>query len=415
MSAIGLHNYEGFLLDYSEGNLNAAEVAELSSFLLEHPELEIDLEDFSLVYLNEENHRFEFKQELKKTEEQVPDEELLNYLEGNLSLEETIRLELKLEHDKELSASFEKYKKTILVTDTEITFSSKTSLHKSENDLVVNDRLLAYFENQLTDSEKSEFEKEIRTHVSLQKELDLYTKTVLVADKSILHPDKEALKKEAKIIFFNLRIAGSIAAALLLVVGLAVVYNYYSYKRTESSALSANTSSKKDIDTLTAPTAPTATLRTEVNSGGNKGKNDSSNKKAVFSATKQMFALVEPEEALQTGIEKDVKEIANKEEAVNKETSSEKEDKTEIASILNTEILDSTDKKNYLPLAEDIAYEDELIEVKESSLNGKKGLWRRAVQLAQQANKLGVKSIDGQENSKNNYRLSFNSFSVEKK
>jgi hypothetical protein len=47
--------------------------------------------------------------------------------------------------------------------------------------------------------------------------------------------------------------------------------------------------------------------------------------------------------------------------------------------------------------------------------NAKKGFWKRAVDIAKQANKLGLKSLDGEETTNQNYLLSFNSFSVEKR
>jgi len=116
-------------------------------------------------------------------------------------------------------------------------------------------------------------------------------------------------------------------------------------------------------------------------------------------------------------LEKEMPELAKDEKPVETKSTLAKEDKTDVADITKFENIDSTiSKKNYLVVAEDISEENDLMELKESSTaGGKKGLWKRAVRLARQANKLGVKSIDGQENSKNNYRLSFNSFSVEKK
>lgn len=45
MSKINLNNYEAFLLDYLEGNLSAEDTADLLLFVSHHPELEIDLDD----------------------------------------------------------------------------------------------------------------------------------------------------------------------------------------------------------------------------------------------------------------------------------------------------------------------------------------------------------------------------------
>jgi hypothetical protein len=66
-------------------------------------------------------------------------------------------------------------------------------------------------------------------------------------------------------------------------------------------------------------------------------------------------------------------------------------------------------KQNYL-IAEEIEVEEFIAAAPE-----KKGFWQRAVSLAKKANKLGVKSLDGSETSNQNYSLSFNSFSIEKR
>jgi hypothetical protein len=44
----------------------------------------------------------------------------------------------------------------------------------------------------------------------------------------------------------------------------------------------------------------------------------------------------------------------------------------------------------------------------------KKGFWERATFIARQANKLGIKSVDGLADEKRHFRISFNAFSVEK-
>jgi len=72
-----------------------------------------------------------------------------------------------------------------------------------------------------------------------------------------------------------------------------------------------------------------------------------------------------------------------------------------------------TNRQNFLTLSYDLDGEDDFSGTKRQNKKG--GLWKRAVQVAKQANKMGVKSIDGQEDSENKYRLSFNSFSVGKK
>ncbi len=67
MNLINTNNYEAFLLDYSEGTLPAEQVAELLLFVELHPELEIDLNEFELVYLDSNaSKEFENKELLKQ-------------------------------------------------------------------------------------------------------------------------------------------------------------------------------------------------------------------------------------------------------------------------------------------------------------------------------------------------------------
>ena len=65
---INKHNYEAFFLDYHEGNLAPQEVAELLLFLEQHPELKEEFESFENFSLadDEMNIQFKDKSELKK-------------------------------------------------------------------------------------------------------------------------------------------------------------------------------------------------------------------------------------------------------------------------------------------------------------------------------------------------------------
>ena len=61
MHKIDIHNYEAYLLDYSEGNLTGELQVELELFLIQHPELEINLDELSLVTLENESASFSNK------------------------------------------------------------------------------------------------------------------------------------------------------------------------------------------------------------------------------------------------------------------------------------------------------------------------------------------------------------------
>ena len=67
MHKIDIHNYEAYLLDYSEGNLTGELQVELELFLIQHPELEINLDELSLVTIENEATSFSNKISLKKS------------------------------------------------------------------------------------------------------------------------------------------------------------------------------------------------------------------------------------------------------------------------------------------------------------------------------------------------------------
>lgn len=161
MQKINRDNYEAYLLDYSEGNLSGELQVELELFLIQHPELNINLDDFALVSVNPEPLSFDEKQKLKK----------------------------------------------------------------SDSDLIPEEQFIAYVEDQLSLNEKIELEKSCSNNESLAKELNLFKHTILAADTTIIFPGKNKLKHEPKIIWFNFSPAQySIAASVLLLLSLYIFW-----------------------------------------------------------------------------------------------------------------------------------------------------------------------------------------------
>jgi len=421
MGKINLHNYEAFLIDYLDGNLNEDAIAELKVFVLANPQLEIDLEDMDLPSFEKEEPTIHFKNDLKKTEVFVEDEDIINYLENNLSDAERKAFEIKLLKDKELALKLQAYSKTILSAEA-LSFANKPSLYKTEEELVLNNVVLAYVEDELSRKDKAQFEKQLKTNAALQKELVAFQRTKLVADNLIVFEDKEALKKEAKVIaLFSFKTVAAIAAAILLIFTLAFVFNYFNSKPNATIKELAKTEKdkskegikNKSIDTLVPDNKFDNTVpensnfiakNTNVNVKNNSNKNDKE---------------VELNEAL-TNTTSIKEEKNNIEHHINIDPNDSKTiastNKTVIDTTSNTMLASNTAqpkffKQNYLIATE--ADDEELVASAETP--AKKGFWQRAVKLAKQVNKLGVKAIDGEETSEKNYSLSFNSFSVEKK
>lgn len=410
MSKINSHNYEAFLVDYFDGNLSDVLITELKAFVIANPQLNIDLDDMDLPSFSEEGIEAGFKNDLKKTDTFLEDEELINYLENNLTEADKKIFEVKLVNDIALNNELKGYKKTILINEPALVFNEKAGLVKTDDDLILNNSALAYLEGQLEASGKLQFEAELKTNSTLQKEVALFNKTKLEATTSIQFPDKVSLKKETKVIaLFSFRKLASMAAAILLLIGLAFVFNYYNSKPIIPNQLANSISNNvnKVIDTIDslnlATTKSKALIANNVTNAAESKSPSKGNRKDLNIAKTNTVVLNENEILpLANNL------IENESKAVFANNNTSKVDTT--TTLLSN--LNSTTpkfaKQNYLIV--EVAEEEEAV----ASTTVKKGFWKRAVDIAKQANKLGIKSLDGEETPDKNYVLSFNSFSVEK-
>jgi hypothetical protein len=152
MRKIDIHNYEAYLLDFSEGNLTSDLQVELELFLIHHPELEINLDELSLVTLDNEA----------------------------------------------------------------TSFSNKNALKKAPTDLISEAQFIAYIENQLPENERLHLEKSCAINATLSKELVLFTATLASPDASILFENKQSLKRKPKVVWFNFSLTQYAAAACVV-------------------------------------------------------------------------------------------------------------------------------------------------------------------------------------------------------
>ena len=416
MSSINLHNYEAFLIDYLDGNLSKIAVIDLKAFLINNPQLEIDLDELDLPVFSNDEIKVDFKNDLKKKEAFIEDEEIINYLENNLSKVEKNAFELKLLKNKELSNKLAAYKKTILIPESTLAFARKAELHKTEDDLILANAALSFFENQLSKSEKIIFEKELKTNLVLQEELKAFQKTQLEAEATILFPNKATLKKEARVIaLFSFRTVTSIAAAILLLIGFAFVFNYYNSKPEITKELA-----KSDFNKSLKPIENQKTKEVEVIDDVSSGINEKKNLLAKNNSKNSQNTSIKKDSVIERNQLPTNSLVAKESATVNSTKQFDTEVKLAIA--YNTLTADSNktlvienlapikfSKQNYL-IPEEIDSEESIAVAPE-----KKGFWQKAVKLAKRANKLGVKSVDGFESPNQNYSLSFNSFSVEKR
>lgn len=420
MRTIDLHNYEAFLLDYLDGNLNEDECANLRAFVIAHPELEIDLEDTFLPKIADEPLQADFKTQLKKTEANFCNEDLILFLENTLNDSERKIIELRLLEDKELAAELALLRKTVLRIDEEIVFENKRQLLKTEDEFVLSNRAIAYVENQFSDSEKEVFELEINKSIDLKKEVDLIIKTKLVAEPFLVYPNKEELKREHKVIsLFGLRASASMAAAILLLLGLALVFNYYLGNFNNAGNLAKQTGK---------PTGNSASPKNIEDSPVLIEKQVS--EKAVSLANSKTTYPKELELKDDSLLERKelVKDLGNLDKEKQFFEESVKQEDVNEKLLVDTEnnqqqvALEERLKDTVIAPPTSIGYKQTVLLASanddEDNFNTnqpKRGFWKRAVKLAKQVNQLGIKSIDGSDHSDKNYSLSFNSFSVEKR
>ncbi|MBL7932965.1 MAG: hypothetical protein JNL60_13740 [Bacteroidia bacterium] len=427
MSKITLHNYEAYLLDYLEGNLDSSSIEELKQFALAHPELEIDFEDTNLPYITNLDIEADFKESLRRVEEPLEDEEALSYLEGLLDPEQKQNFELRLPKDPGLEKTLEDYKKTLLSVDSSERFSEKENLFKTEDDLVLADKTIAYLENQLSKEEKTDFEKRLQENETLRREYLLVSKTVLRPETDVVYPGKAELKEETRmVVLYQQKTVFRVAAAIILLAFLSVMFNYIQNDKAETKFISQDTKTTKTeqivpektvlVETENKAIDPEKVSKPEYSShlAQENGSSENDSVKPLLVMEKR---IAEPSDA---GKDLNTKKEESPENLLKQEGNSEslqladrfKQEANEAALPADSNI-SNTYKITELVTIEESA-EDELYE--KSGLKEQKGLWKRAVQLAQRANKLGVKSVDGVEDSRNQqYRISFNSFSVEKK
>jgi hypothetical protein len=414
MATINIHNYEAYLLDYLEGNLSEALCAELGLFAIKHPELEIDLEDQNLPVFNADQHlpdlQDDFKLHLKKTELNFPDEELLNYLDNNLTEAAQKVLEAKLLKDKELAADFVLYKKTLLSPDAASAYPGKTSLLKTEDEFFINNRLLAYFENTLTAAEKTQLELELKNNPKLEQELQLFSSTRLYPDAELVFPDKQTLKKEARVfVLFNFRTIAAMAAAILLIFVLAYVLN------TDHSAVQFKKEfAGKELPVPNSSTVPAVLAKPEPalknaglakNPGTEIKKTKGLRGPAVQAPAPEMNNSLAENKVIEQEQPVKEKELPIAE----KELVAENRQPEKIDALPETHVWDPAEEKQMVMTLLEESDDDA-----EESSPSKNGFWKKAVKLAKRANSLGVKSIDGVERPHEGFALSLNAFSVER-
>lgn len=333
---INIENYEAFLLDYMEGNLSTEDLVSLQMFAAQHPHLNIDLNDLELVELETEKIHFNEKENLKKP-------------------------------------------------------------------LVSDEQFVAYIENELSQKEKQNLDTICIANENLAKELRLYKSTIISADASIVFENKNSLKKqETKVLWLFSREVLAAAASLILIAGLWFMFKTFTPLGTEtlnSDKIKGN-STIKTFAIRSKASTPTHTVEKAnepfVNTNQVAYSNTKTNKENKEQDSKEDKTLL----ATNTK-ENTTKEIITdiKPDNITNNTTT----KFTTTTVSNTQ--------SYI-ITEKAFDEDEKV----LASNEKKGFWNKAMRALNGLNKLGVKKAKGVETVESNneqYVLTMGNFKVE--
>lgn len=408
MKKIDLHNHEAYVLDFFEGRLSAEEVLELKQFLLIHPELNIDL-DMDLPVLEQEDHFFSDKDIIKR-EFSPMEHRVLNYLEHSLNASEKQDFEQELQHNPLLASEFKAFQKTLLVAETNWTFDFKHQLKKTEDEWILNQTVLNYLEGELNAQERLEFEQKVAMHPELSAELDRYRLIKLVPDPSVQFEEKAILKKENRVLpLFRARVVYSAAAAVLLVFVMSVVFRYFLSPDTLPLPQTVSTASHAPLP----QTDPTQTIPNKTIQESNP-KPDKTQVLLAQTGSEQDTELVSEDSLL---LPHEANHLATL-DTLDHLQSIAIADTARSASNKNP-LLVPSEASGYTQLASQymVPFEEDPEEDSDSRSSKKKqkGFWNVAIRLAQKANQIGIKSINGNEDENSRYLLSFNNLTIEKK
>lgn len=322
MSKINLHNYEAYLLDLLDGNLSDEIQVELELFLIQHPELNINLKDLPSIVLSNET--------------------------------------------------------TI--------YNHKNNLKRNELNLVSETQFVNYIENQLSQIERTEIEKSCLANPTLQKELNLYKNTIVTPIEKIVFKNKALLKHTPKIIWFNFSATQyvAIAASVAFLIGLIILWpsNNNSTLTIANNNTTNNFINKPTIKEKPNNSALTQPLTLKHNSQLANNTQISKKKQVILNNAAVKNNANATETLDTTKQQLPINNMSNNVAVLNNNT-------TALPPTVKTE--------HYQTIVQTIIEtDDEEISTEKSNRNG---IWAKAAKVLNNLNKIGVKKVNGTENS----------------
>lgn len=330
MSQINLNNYEAYLLDFSEGKLSDELQLELELFLIQYPELDVNLNDFELVTLDSEKRNF----------------------------------------------------------------VNKSHLKKSNSDLISETQFINYIENLASEADRRHLEKSCSLNPQLKTELGLYASTIFQPDHQILFDKKTSLKRKPKVIWFNLSpVQFAAAASVILILGL--VFFLYRSNTVYTKPLMAKNSIQKSADSNHLPVSTQSVELAEsyTNVSSNKSNKKPDNIIENLTHTKHSKGLADPNNIPEPiTLANTVPNEIEKEQIITQKNEPLNQPHTFV----------SVPKKSVNNTTVDIISDPQDDMLAENTDKKKKGIWAMAGKALKNLNHLGVKSVNGEEESTEN-------------
>jgi len=249
---INRENYESFLVDYAEGILSAALMQEVKSFLLLNPDIQEEFDLFNNEVVENITIRFDAKERLKKIPFQKTtvssdyfQQLCVAHIEGLLSKKERAFLVELTKEDELKKRELQLFEKTKLIVDN-LNFNEKLLLKQPEiihniTDTNIEEYCVACIEGWLDQKGLVALNSFIAANPKYKKTIDIYNKTRLTPDLSIVYPDKRTIKRFSVLSPSFKKVVSLVASAAAIVVFGFMVF--YSSTLNNTSHLTSNVSS----------------------------------------------------------------------------------------------------------------------------------------------------------------------------
>lgn len=227
--AITADNFEHYAIALIEGTISEKEKSLLESFVLTHPEFEVQLDAFrNSVQLADESVVFDAKESLKRTSVVVTKDNidglLVEKTEGQLAAHEEQAVDAFVAAHPEYKKDLDLLAKSKLVADTSETFDAKDKLKRGAplvNESNFEQYAISAAEGLLNAEELKAFNAFTVTQPKYAKAAALYAATRVQPDATIVYADKAGLKRKEKggAIWWTTGIRYAAAAVIVLLLG----------------------------------------------------------------------------------------------------------------------------------------------------------------------------------------------------